>query len=1474
MNTGISLPRAPEHLPNNASVLVRLKPVSKPRKNRAKRHTTPECSVPEGSSWRQWKINFDVLFTEYTIEVYWRKFGFRRKLAQTEVVSIPSELLASDRRGVSNSIENSIPFTATAGSGRGPDEVTLLFEVIDVVQEALQRVDIDQAKNKPLGLTQALFITQKILQVIEPVAHLNPISAAVVKALQEACTAAEKYLDKYEKIQHLATSMRDMLSVMWSICSNCASTVAQNDLLRLVVDVGFRRVIECGKLINDYMNASTICQTVSAVIVTADEVDKLQKKFNELRDSFDRAVKLQLLLDSGSIARDLKVIIGRLDEARLRDLPRAERAHYDTGVKCLQGTQTKILDEIVQWVYCRGSEQNIFWLHGIAGTGKSTVASTIAAMFDETSSKRGTPGLGMLGAAFFCKHDDVKLKDPQFIFPTIAFRLAHTCPLLKKPILDALEHNPDLGHLSIRDQFQGLILGPLSQAQLGNSDTPPVLVVIDALDECGDADSRKPLLQCLATLAKGSKELPVWFKLLVTSRPVDDIETVLEPSVQNKTDTRSPDNDPGINVYVHHLLEKLRADRNLESDWPKKEDIDAMIDEAGGLFIWIKLGFQLIGQHEKPDDALKDVLSARRHSSGVLTELDQLYELYRRLLSQDAIKARMPLIRSVLGCIIHARVPLSFPCLCELLSRYHSVTEVGWAVGKLAIVLTLPTDWHSSGVMHVINPTLKDFLTNKQSHKLPFYIDSRQHESFLACTCLELMNARLCRDVLGIGDPSRLNEDIPQQERCMDEGLIYSCQYWVDHVAELRCGEVIAMNLLQQFFTEHLLEWFEALSWLEKLDSAMRYLRSVQSALTSLRAQFALVEEMTKVEFTDTLLKWCYDAMRFVQYHYPLLQQSALHTYISALAFTPRETLIVERYGQKYAPSLCVLIGLDKPGWSRFLFGFHRHQSAVQTVKFSPDGKLVASGSQDGIILIWDAETGNVIFHLPVPHSTSVTALSFSPDGKQLVAGSKDVVHVWDTKTGLPSSQQPFVGHDGPVSSLALSPDGQYIAAGYSTSERFLRIWNVRKAFEEPELKGHSGPVTSILFSPSGEWLASGSTDCSVRVWDFQSRNVSYKLERHGVIKSVAFSPDSKRLAFCVDDKAQGVRLWDIEGSVHAEQLFDGPSTSPPSSVAFSMDGKLLAAGFEDGYISIWEPSGSHRAPVLAFKGHAESVTEVHFSRRDSKLLVSCSSDKTVNVWDTCTPGLSDWMGADSPWEFAFSPNSKYLWAGGSEYYLWDTTTGKRMLLPPGLTGLQKAFVSYNTRPKLGSSHDRLVRVWAESQLRELEGLTQQTETVVRPPDGWNISEDKILVLKGIGESLEILATISSNRNPDAVKTEQDDDGWIWETRHGVRVKRICYLPLVHRAGEHPYLTSGTRAATLHNGRITLIDLSLLLPSIAVYDLNPSLQSSLAPDNPNSWLRTLLKVVTPKSPSLPTLTMNSMEYPVSSSSPDTVTLKA
>lgn len=85
-------------------------------------------------------------------------------------------------RPLLDSIENSIPFTATAGSGRGPDEVTLLFEVIDVVQEALQRVDIDQAKNKPLGLTQALFITQKILQVIEPVAHVS-VHAPLVSAL-------------------------------------------------------------------------------------------------------------------------------------------------------------------------------------------------------------------------------------------------------------------------------------------------------------------------------------------------------------------------------------------------------------------------------------------------------------------------------------------------------------------------------------------------------------------------------------------------------------------------------------------------------------------------------------------------------------------------------------------------------------------------------------------------------------------------------------------------------------------------------------------------------------------------------------------------------------------------------------------------------------------------------------------------------------------------------------------------------------------------------------------------------------------------------------------------------------------------------------------------------------------------------------------------------------------------------------------
>ena len=235
------------------------------------------------------------------------------------------------------------------------------------------------------------------------------------------------------------------------------------------------------------------------------------------------------------IYRFLVLIWATCDSERLNSLRRSKKGTYDRDQRCLPGTRQDILDLICDWIDSKRPNHNIFWLRGPAGSGKSTIASTLAAQLHDKAHGLARLGLGSLGATFFCKRDDDTLNHPKLVLPTIAFRLASSYPVLTAGIVAALKENPDVGESPIANQFQELIVQPLSTLP-NDLDVSPVVIIIDALDECGDVKTRQTLLKCL----RNACDLPVWFKFLVTSRPMDDIKPHFDPlQCGHEIDTRT-----------------------------------------------------------------------------------------------------------------------------------------------------------------------------------------------------------------------------------------------------------------------------------------------------------------------------------------------------------------------------------------------------------------------------------------------------------------------------------------------------------------------------------------------------------------------------------------------------------------------------------------------------------------------------------------------------------------------------------------------------------------------------------------------------------------------------------------------------------------------------------------------------------------------------------------------------------------------
>jgi WD40 repeat protein len=203
------------------------------------------------------------------------------------------------------------------------------------------------------------------------------------------------------------------------------------------------------------------------------------------------------------------------------------------------------------------------------------------------------------------------------------------------------------------------------------------------------------------------------------------------------------------------------------------------------------------------------------------------------------------------------------------------------------------------------------------------------------------------------------------------------------------------------------------------------------------------------------------------------------------------------------------------------------HTSWVWSVAFSPDGRLLASGSEDRTIKLWDVATGREVRTL-TGHTDRVWSVAFSPDGRLLASGSDDyTIKLWEVATG--SLVRSLTGHTDDVESVAFSPDGRLLASG--SLDNTIKLWEVATGSLVRSLTGHTSGVSSVAFSPDGRLLASGSDDGTIKLWDVASGSLVRTLTGHtGGVGSVAFSPDGRLLASGSDDDT--IKLWDISDLV------------------------------------------------------------------------------------------------------------------------------------------------------------------------------------------------------------------------------------------------------------------------------------------------------------------------------------------------------
>ncbi|TFK66201.1 WD40 repeat-like protein [Pluteus cervinus] len=1067
----------------------------------------------------------------------------------------------------------------------------------------------------------------------------------------------------------------------------------------------------------------------------------------------------------------------------------------------------------------------VFWLHGLAGSGKSSVANTIAAMVEQE---------GFYLSCFSCKRDDPELSDPRRLLPTLAYRIAQQHSGYRTTLVDVLSSGSVGAGIITGDlhkQFKTLFEDLVTKVE-----SPPRahVIVIDALDECGKPNDQRQLSRHLLSLAG----LVPWIKVFITSRPEPTITDVLRPAPScHARDINAEEyTTSDIRLYIQTKLESMAAMDEISPF--NDDDINRLVDQAAGLFIWCATLFKYIANSWDKEGDLRQFLSGAAKTE----PLQQLYALYDKVLDgavhSEHRQKQTRLLRVILGLILITadNKPLSANALCVFLQ-----SDTQYAVQNARLVRTATRSLHavlyedhaSGGAIRVYHPSFLDFLRDRIENGVAGWVGIDQLQRLAFKSCFQTLNKELKFNICRLESSSSLNKNIqnlPDKIAAhISESLQYCSLFWFSHLEGVTLKEddkAVKASVSGFLKSTKVLFWLEVLSLLNAVGRGIMMLRDSREFFKDYPDILSAAADLERFALS------CSEAF-----------ESAPHIYQSALAWLPGTSQTLDMAKRSDSFNHLHMITNREQRWEGARWVKHVDVQ-VWSVAYSPNGHYIAAGLDNGTVCIWNSRTGEAVHQPLTGHRARVESVAFSPDSQLLASGSFDgSIRIWNVATGAAVMTMGGDGYDDMFMGVAFLPDGHRIASG--SFGRGVRIWDINAGrviesswsdgvwplafspdgerivtYDNPDtniivfgedivkavvirnartgepignpFKGNIGSSPTFAWSPDGQWVAASAGNGHVHIWNVQSGEViTQPLKGHtSRVRCIAFSLDSTQIASSSDDGS--IRLWDVMTGRelctplkdHGDQVW---------SVTFSPDGQSILSGSSDGTIRIWD------VDTLATTDGPSQVHSDHFQHvafsPDGQYFASGSQDGRVCIWSTITgTAQCEPFTVDSSYLrcIVFSPDGHSV-VTVSNYSrgtvgVWDSQTGAKLIEPwLGALGLGDLSVGFcpEGRRIISWSH-KTIHVWDGEtgvEINALNGHSDGVNSASLFPDGGRVvsgSDDKTLRIwdintgEMIGEPLtghrDFISCVSVSPDGQHIASGSEDlDVRIWDAQtHGI----------------------------------------------------------------------------------------------------------